>query len=963
MIIALSISAQVIHVPTASLTEEEGLSAKSKEFTLENGLKVYLYPNSNMPDVMGSVVVKGGASFDPLDAEGTAHYFEHMMFKGSENLGTIDYKAEKVYLDSIRDTYDLLLLAKDDPVFRQGLLKKIDRLSQIASTYAIPNEFDRVMASIGSTQLNAYTTYENIVYHNHFPAESMKQWLMIQVDRFSHPVFRLFQSELETVYEEKNMSMDNTFRVMFEEVYKNFYPNSVYGKQTVLGSIESLKTPSISKMESYFKDYYVANNMAIILVGNFQVEDVLSELNATFGKLRTNRFAPKDIPNELAFDGRVVVKKKMSPIPIGLLGYRTVPKGDKDELVLEIINQLLTNEQSTGLLDELSLNNDLMFVQVVSDLHYDKGASFIAYAPKPIIQSLKNGENLILAQLEKLKQGDFSNDLLKAVIVQKQKDFQRSMEGSNFQTGIIIDAYMSNQEADKLFHDYSQLNKIDKRTIQAVANKYYGDNYMLFLSKMGFPKKSKIEKPKITPIKPMNLNEQSVLAKRISGMNTATIKPKFIDFNRDVKHADIFEGLHFYQTNNPINNIYSFQLKIGVGTYAKKELELASSYLNRVGTSKAKFKQFRTALQLSGTEISSDVDESYFYINMTGFDKNIESDIRALKQLLTQTETNEVVLKKIVKELALDYKMLKSDISLQSLVLHEYAVYGDESNYLTKLSKKEMKKIAVDDILASIKSLLTYETEIHYVGRTSGDKVKSTIEMANIFATSLTRTASPVYRELPAITANNIYFLNNKKAVQSHIKITIPSIKADMDDRMYVNAFNKYFGLGMSSMAFREIREYRSLAYGVHAYLNVPFNFLNNSKLDAAMTTQGDKTNEAIMIFTHFLDSMPSQDKSIETFKHSLLLSFNSKAPSFRTRSKYVAYWMRQGYSSDPRIEESRRIAELKMLDLKGFHSKFVLNRPYILSVVGDSKRINMEQFKTNLGNYTLLKFKNIYKK
>jgi len=963
LIITFSLKSQILHVPTTPLVEEGVITPKAKEFTLDNGLKVFLFHDSSMPDVLGAIVVRGGSSLDPENGEGTAHYFEHMMFKGSENLGTVDYKSEKVYLDSIRDTYDLLALAGDDEVFRKALLKKIDRLSQKAAEYAIPNEFSKVMASIGSTSLNAYTTYEDIVYHNHFPKESMDQWLKIQLDRFSYPVFRLFQSELETVYEEKNMSMDNSFRNIFVELYKNFYPNSVYGKQTVLGSIESLKTPSISKMETYYKSYYVANNMALVLVGNFDAENVGAKINTTFGTMRQGGGEKEVTNSESDFDGRVVVKKKMSPIPIGILGFRTAPKGDKDELVLEVISQLLTNEQSTGLLDQLSLNNDLMFVQSIMDTHYDLGGSFIAYVPKPFVQSLKKGESLVLEQLEKLKKGEYSDDLLRAVIVNKQKEYTLGMEKADYQAQIIIDAFMSKQSAERRMNDLKQLDRIDKRTITAVANKYYGDNYLAFQSKMGFPKNKKIEKPDITPLKPANRNEKSSLAKKIYNMDADGIIPKYIDFNKDVISSDLNNNLHLYYTKNTLNNVYSMQLKVGVGTYKKPELELVSEYLNMAGIKDKGFKEFRTALQLTGTSINTSVDESYFYIEMTGFDANFTSDIRALKQLLTNTEHNEEALKKVVKNSSLDYKFMKSDLSMQSQALQKYALYGEKSSFLTKLSTKDLKKMKIEDVLASIHDMLKYGTEIHYVGGKPNEEVIETIAGVAMFPSQLIPSTSPVFLPLPTISENKFYFLNNKKAVQSHIRITIPSKVADADERKYINAFNKYFGLGMSSMAFREIREYRSLAYGVYAYVNAPFSFFNYTSVNAMMTTQGDKTNEAVGVFLNVLDSMPSQDKSFEIFKRSLLLSVNSKAPSLRNKSKYVAYWKRQGYDKDPRKEEVKAIRKMSIMNLKSFHTAFVTNRKYVLSVVGDSKRIDMEQFKNLFGDYETLKLKQIYKK
>ena len=933
-----------------------------QQFKLANGLTVYLNSDMNMTDVMGAVVVRGGANHDPKDADGTAHYFEHMMFKGSSKLGTVNYKEERVYLDSIKRAYDLLALSKGDDVFRKGILKNIDRLSQEASKYAIPNEFNMVLASIGGTQINAYTTYENIVYHNHFPAESMLPWIALQVDRFQEPVFRLFQSELETVYEEKNMAMDNSFRNIYQELYKGFYPNSVYGKQTVLGSVESLKTPSISKMETYFKDYYVANNMALILVGNFDEVETRNMLEDNFGAWRDGESLETEPALEEAFEGRVVIKKKLSPVPMGILGYRTVEKGNKDALVLEVINQLLSNDESTGLLDALTNKGDLMYATAISDNHYDIGANFIVFVPKPFVQSLKGGEKKVREQLEKLKNGEFDTKLLNAILVNKRKEFLTSIESSDTRTRLIIDAFMSNKKVQEVFDVESELKHINKERIQLIAQKYFGDNYLAFLSKMGFPKKTKLEKPSITPLKPVNTDSNSDFANKILSMSSSSLTPMFIDFNTDVQSKDLFSNLHLYYTHNPMNDVYSVEFKIGIGTYKNNELELVADYLNRVGTERKKFKPFRTDLQAIGTSITARVDMNYFYIDMTGFESSLPTDLQALKKLLTETEVNEVVLKKVIKDYSMEYKFIKSDIGMQSKMLTAYSLYESNSPYLMRMSAKEMKKQKVDDVLAAIKQLLRYETEIHYVGQVQFQEVISLINETAIFTPGLYRSDSPIYLELPKLSTDRLYFMNNKKAVQSHIRISIPSKSADIADRNYVTAYNKYFGLGMSSVVFREIREYRSLAYGVYAYMDMPFNFSNDAHFTASMTTQGDKTNESIKVFMDLIENMQIQGNAVEGLQRSLTNSFNSKTPSFRKKSLLVSYWIRQGYYTDPRNEQFELYKKLTADDIMHFYRAFVPGRKSCITIVGDEKRFDLDSLKQNK-EYKKLKLKDIYLK
>ncbi len=171
-----------------------------KELKLKNGLTVWMNEDHSQPKVFGAVVVKAGAKDCPNT--GIAHYFEHMMFKGTDKIGTIDYASEKILLDSIALKYDELATTSDETK-RKTIQKEINNLSIKASDFAIPNEYDRLISKYGGSGLNAGTSYDMTVYFNEFSPQYFRQWAEINSERLLNPVFRLFQSELETVYEEK----------------------------------------------------------------------------------------------------------------------------------------------------------------------------------------------------------------------------------------------------------------------------------------------------------------------------------------------------------------------------------------------------------------------------------------------------------------------------------------------------------------------------------------------------------------------------------------------------------------------------------------------------------------------------------------------------------------------------------------------------------------------------------------
>ena len=136
---------------------------KIEVYELNNGLTVMLNEDKNASSIFGAVVVKGGGKQDPADATGIAHYLEHMLFKGTDQLGTVDYESEKILLDSIEVFYDRLGSTIDEED-RSKIQNKINDLNVKASEYAIPNEFNKLMEGFGSTGVNAFTSNDVIAY-------------------------------------------------------------------------------------------------------------------------------------------------------------------------------------------------------------------------------------------------------------------------------------------------------------------------------------------------------------------------------------------------------------------------------------------------------------------------------------------------------------------------------------------------------------------------------------------------------------------------------------------------------------------------------------------------------------------------------------------------------------------------------------------------------------------------------
>ncbi len=950
----------VVKAPGGGKSENFGSGNLSvSTFVLKNGMKVYLNEDHSMNKVYGAVVVRGGAKYDPQDATGIAHYLEHMLFKGTENIGTTNYKEERIWLDSVAFMYSMLPYAKGDEPYRQRILKKIDYYSQRAAEFAIPGEFDNLISELGGTGLNAFTDYEKIVYHNYFPAENLKPWLELYYERFSHAVFRLFQTELETVYEEKNMSQDNMFRQVYEKLYKNFYPTTVYGKQTVLGSVEHLKTPSIYKMVSYYKEHYVANNMALILIGNFESAEARAEIEQVFGKYRYGERQNFPVESEKALQGRKQVVERLTPVPVGIIGYRTTGEFSDDRPAIDLMSAMLSNENKTGFLDSLQNKNKLLYSAVLADYHSDLGGLFVAYVPHFPFQSLKKAEKIITQQIARIKNGDFSDAFFKSVKKSLLKNNYLQLESPRSRMVLIADAFVAGKNPD--FFGYNKkIEILSKADIMRLASQYLADNYLSFHSKMGKSNPVKLKKPEFTPVKP-RIDKGSTYAQTFSRKLGPGVVPKYLVKNKDYFMEEPANNLTFYYVKNPYNQIFTYKIKIYAGDNTIPGLSLAAEYLNNVGTEKMKFSEFGKKLQEMGTDISFSADENYFVATVTGFDNQFEESLKMLADLLKSPEKNDKIIKQLVGDRKVEDRVLKRDAASKARMLAAYGMYGDNSRFKNRMSLKQIKRLKSKDLIAMINSALGYKSDLSYAGTLPLETVESLVLINNVSAKNL-RQNLPLIKSLQVPQGYTVYFLKDKKAVQSQIKIVVPSRALWQEERPGIKAFNNYFGIGLNSMVFKEIREYRSLAYSAWAYFSVPYDFSKPGHLYGSTSTQADKTLETVKVFSNLLDTMPKDSYRMSIVKKSLINSINSNIPDFRHMADLVAYYRLSGYTSDPREKDYEYFSRMKLGDIQSFFDMNVAGRYRLINIVGDPDKFDIKKL-SQFGDFKEFKLKDIFTK
>ena len=707
-------------------SQAEDLNAlKVKEYRLENGLTVWLNEDHSQPKVFGAVVVKAGAKDCP--DTGIAHYFEHMMFKGTDRIGTLDYESEKVLLDSIAMKYDELAMTEDTAA-RARLQKEINELSIRSSEYVIPNEFNRLINRFGGSGLNAATSYDATIYFNTFSPQYMVQWAEINSERLINPVFRLFQSELETVYEEKNMYGDFIGGQVMDTLMARYFGPHPYA-YPIIGSTKNLKNPRLTEMHKFFEDYYVASNMALILSGDFDAQQVMPILEKAFSRIRSGN-APKQEKVMLPpFNGRETMKVKF-PIPfikaMGL-GFRGVSANHEDQVALNIAVNLLNNANGTGYLDKLMVEHKLMGALAINESMNEAGILAVAIMPKLLIQSYSSAEKMVWDEINRVKNGDFSDEMFNSLKLEQKRQYASSLENIDSRATIMMNLFSQGKSWNDYLNEVARIESITKEDVVRVAQKYFSNNYLCVTKSTGKYPKDNLPKPAFSPVVPRNADASSSYAKQLEKIPEQQVAPRIIDFEKDVKTSKLTPLVTLYTTPNPLNDIFTLNISYGIGALEQPELMQLTNYLQLLGTESLSFEQFRSRLQSIGSTLAFDVTPDAFVMKVTGFDNHIDETMKLVGDFIRHAKADDKKLRQIVDDAKVSEKaFFKSGDNVASALL-EQVKYGDQSRYLRKLSLSQIKKLKGKDMLAIYDKVRSVQCDLHYCGTLPVEKVIGTI--------------------------------------------------------------------------------------------------------------------------------------------------------------------------------------------------------------------------------------------
>lgn len=945
LLIALSITAQL----------------QVKELKLSNGMTVWLNEDHSQPKVFGAVVVKAGAKDCPNT--GIAHYFEHIMFKGTDRMGTIDYEAEKPWLDSISAQYDLLSQTTVEAE-RNKIQQHINELSIKAADYVIPNEFNRLISKYGGSELNAGTGHDMTYYHNTFLPQFIEQWCWLNSERLITPVFRGFQGELENVYEEKNRAADGMAGAM-DKIFSSVFKTQPYA-YPIIGSTESLKNPRLSDMEAFYKQYYVAPNMGLILCGDITVDESLTTLlEQTFGRVQSGtqperRYSP--MPN--------ITKNEKYEItlPIPLLSMETMvfkspTDYDADAEAFELANKLLFNGKA-GLLDSLTNEHKVMLAAAMNLSLSDAAGAAIIIIPK-LLGKMKTAEERVMEQVQKIIDGQFSTTQLEALKQEMVMEAEQSMENISGRSALLVDAFSNGRSWQEVLDKVEHIRQLTKEDVIAAAKKYYSANHITLAKKYGMPEKETLQQPGYKPISPKNMDAKSAFALQLEQMPVKETAIRTVDFSSDITTRQLSDHATLYYKENPMNNIFSFTLRYKDGKLHTPKLDMLSAYLTTLGTDSLKKQQLEQAWQRIGVTMDAGVGNKTFALDLTGSDEHLQEALQLLSHFMRSVKGDAESLDEARDADKVDRKSFgkQKDDALRPMM--ERIAYGQRSTYLNQLSKKEIKALKSEELLSLFQELQNYDCELFYCGK---KPIETVAELAqqNLPIDKCRLAMADTFRPLMQYSEPTIYFFDVPKSRQNYIiSYDIVSAQPTAEQRAVMTLWEEYFGGGMSSVLFQNVREFRSLAYSTGGSSVRGSRLLHPNEPLAYVTytgTQADKTLEAVATIDSLLRQMPMKEENLEAARQSVLNDIQNSYPDFRNVTKLVANYHLDGYTTNPDTDLSHIIPSVTAQDVEQFHRTHIANNNNRVWIIIGDRKLTDQKALSKYGKIVELKMEDVYR-
>ncbi|MCH8331246.1 MAG: insulinase family protein, partial [Bacteroidetes bacterium] len=702
------------------------------------------------------------------------------------------------------------------------------------------------------------------------------------------------------------------------------------------------------------------NNMAICLSGDLDPEETIKLIDKYFGG-----FKAKPIP-EFTFEKEDPVTKPLVKEVLGpqretiSIGFRFEGgAGTKKTLMIELIDMMLMNGKA-GIMDlDLEKKQKVLSVSTNPVIMEDYSLFTINIRAKEG-QTLEEAKTIVLQSIDKIKKGDFEEWLIDACITDLEKGqiYQHTRNGGRAQN--FVDAFILGIPWENQVNRFSRMREIKRDEVIEFANKHYGDNYVVVYKRIGEDTTlHKVEKPEISEI-PVNRDYQSDFLKDLNSLHSTTIDPVFVEYDKEITRHQLKSGIKMLYVENKINATFQLHYLVNIGDEHDKMLAHAVGYLPYMATNKYTPEELEQEFFKLGLNFEVFSGDHKSYVTMSGLEKNMEAGVKLFEHILANATPNQDsydrYVAKILKQRD-DNKLNKGYILRTAMV--GYAKYGENAPLLKRYTADELRGMKIDQLANKIKSITSYDHFVIYYGKNRADAVIRILDkLHKVPKEFLTTPERVLFPQLPT-DKSKVYFVHYDM-VQAEIVLLSKSEKLNPKWAPFSKMYNEYFGSGLSSIVFQEIRESKALAYSAYARLTFPDELHESHYLIAYIGTQADKLSKAVPAMLAIIDSMPEASKLFDAAKESIIKRYQTDRI---TQSSIFWSWLdlqEKKLSDTFRKENYEVIQKMTLEDLTRFQQENIQGKNFVYLVLGNRESVDMNVLK-QLGDLQELSLEEVF--
>lgn len=696
------------------------------------------------------------------------------------------------------------------------------------------------------------------------------------------------------------------------------------------------------EINKYYNQYYVPNNMAIIMSGDFDPDKVIVEIEKNFGSFAAKPVTAYKYEPEEPIKQKIV-KEIVGPNPASVnMAWRFAGEGSKDADICTLLSGMLYNG-TAGLMD-INLNQGQK-VLGSSSFYYgikDYGIFYLGGEPKEG-QTLEEVEQLLLTQLELIKKGDFPTWLMDAVVTDLKLKKTKALERNDSRADAMLNAFVNDQKWQYSVNTIERISKISKQELMYFVNKNFNsNNYVVAYKRTGEDKSVvKVEKPAITPVE-VDRDNSSPFVKDVERSAPSGIEPKFISYDSDITRATLKAGIPLLYNKNTENKLFELYYKYDLGSNNGPIFPLAVKYVPYLSSTDMSAAQIKHELYKLGCSFNVFSDNENIWISLSGLNDNFEKSVELFEKVLFNPVVEEPVLKNLVADVIKE----RNDNKLQKRVIlnramTNYARYGERNPFTNVMSDEELEKVSTDDIKNVISTLMRTQHKVLYYGPSAMEDVSKIINTQHKVPEKLVPPPAPV--NFTEKELDNTIYVVDYDMKQVEIIMLSNGSAYNPENVPVITLYNNYFGGGMSSVLFQDLRESKALAYSTYSRYNQP-NKLHKKYFNFSyIGSQSDKLAEAMKGLSDLLNEMPKADASFNAAKEMVIQDMRTQRI---TRADILFNYLEAqdlGNNSDIRKSIFEKVQNYNYNDIKTFHEQNIKGKPTTVLVLGKKDNLDLK--------------------